>query len=408
MRRPGLFFVVAVLAVLAVVFFRREGGSDQDWGEVRSEDLVVGVELSGTLEAVESTYLGPPQIASLWDYKISFLAPEGAVVRKGQPVLGFDTSELETTLEETSAARDSAGKELEKTQIDLEMRRREEELHLAEAESRQRRSSLKADVPADLVAANELRQTRSELNLAEKEIAFRQDRLRLLQAEGRAELEALRSKRDRSAARVREAEAAIAAMRVVAPRDGTVVYVSGRGPGGNEKKKVGDSCWRGEKVLEIPDLQSLRAVGQEDEADAGRVAPGQRVSLRLDAHPDVIFTGIVRSIRGSVQPKSRGNPVKVVELGIDLDRTDPQRMSPGMRFVGTVEIERAARVLTVPAEAVLNRPGGPVVVRRAGWKTEEVRPRLGRRNERRVEVLSGLTKGDRVALRDPAAEGDEP
>jgi HlyD family secretion protein len=408
MRRPGLFFVVAVLAVLAVVFFRREGGSDQDWGEVRSEDLVVGVELSGTLEAVESTYLGPPQIASLWDYKISFLAPEGAVVRKGQPVLGFDTSELETTLEETSAARDSAGKELEKTRIDLEMRRREEELHLAEAESRQRRSSLKADVPADLVAANELRQTRSELNLAEKEIAFRQDRLRLLQAEGRAELEALRSKRDRSAARVREAEAAIAAMRVVAPRDGTVVYVSGRGPGGNEKKKVGDSCWRGEKVLEIPDLRSLRAVGQVDEADAGRVAPGQRVSLRLDAHPDVIFTGIVRSIRGSVQPKSRGNPVKVVELGVDLDRTDPQRMSPGMRFVGTVEIERAARVLTVPAEAVLNRPGGPVVVRRAGWKTEEVRPRLGRRNERRVEVLSGLTKGDRVALRDPAAEGDEP
>ncbi|HEX3126500.1 MAG TPA: efflux RND transporter periplasmic adaptor subunit [Thermoanaerobaculia bacterium] len=400
-----LFFVVAILAVLAVLFFRQEGGSNQDdWGEVRREDLVVGAEVSGTLDAVASVSLGPPQIPELWDYKISFLAPEGATVRQGEPVLGFDTSQLATTLLEASADRDSAQKELEKTQTDLEMRRREEELHLAEAEASQRRSALKADVPPELVAANELRQTRGDLNLAEREIAFRQDRLRLLGEEGRAELEALRAKRDRAAGRVREAQAAIASMTVAAPRDGTVVYAANRG----EKKKVGDSCWRGEKVVEIPDLRSMRALGQVDEADAGRVAPGQKVRLRLDAHPDVVFTGVVSSIRGSVQKKSRSNPVKVVELGIDLDRTDPQRMSPGMRFLGTVEIERAARVLTIPAEAVLNRPDGAVVLRRRGGRgygdTEEVRPRFGRRNATRVEVVSGLSEGDRVALRDPEAE----
>ena len=399
-----LFFVVAALAVLAVLFFRQEGGSDQDWGEVRREDLVLGVEVSGTLDAVASASVGPPPIASQWDFKISFLAPEGAAVRQGQPVLGFDTSELETTLLEASAERDSAQTELEKKQTDLELRRREEELHLAEAEARRRRSSLKAEVPAEMVAANELRQTRSDLDLSRKEIAFRNDRLRFLKEEGRAELEALRSRRDRAAGRVSEARDAIAAMTVAAPREGTVVYVTSRG----EKKKVGDSCWRGDKVLEIPDLRRMRAVGQVDEADAGRVAPGQRVRLRLDAHPDVVFTGVVGSIRGSVQEKSRSNPVKVVELGIDLDRTDPQRMSPGMRFLGTVEIERAPRVLTVPAEAVLHRPGGPAVLRRraGSWKTEEVRPQFGRRNERRVEVVSGLAEGDRVALGD--LEGEQP
>jgi multidrug efflux pump subunit AcrA (membrane-fusion protein) len=407
MKRRGLFAVVAVLAVLAVLFFRQAGDSSEEWGEVRREDLVIGVEVSGTLDAVTSASLGPPQIPDLWDYKISFLVPEGATVRQGQPVLGFDTSQLETTLLEASAERDSAQKELEKKQTDLEMRRGEEELHLAEAEARQRRSSLKADVPAEVVAANELRQTRSELNLAQKEIAFRNDRLRFLAEQGKAELEALRSRRDRAAGRVREAQAAIAAMTVAAPRDGTVVYVSGRGPGGNEKKKVGDSCWRGDKVVEIPDLRRMRAEGQVDESDAGRVAPGQRVRLRLDAHPDVVFTGVVSSIRSSVQEKSRWNPVKVVELGIDLDRTDPQRMSPGMRFLGTVEVERAPRVLTVPAEAVLNRPGGPVVLRRRHGKTGEVRPRFGRRNERLIEVVSGLAEGDRVALRDPRAREEE-
>ncbi len=402
-----LFLVVAALAVLAVLFFRQEGGTDPEWGEVRREDLVVGVEVSGTLDAVASASLGPPPVLSQWDFKIAFMAPEGAMVQKGQPVLGFDTSELETTLLDASADRDSAQKELEKQQTDLEMKRQEEELHLAEAEASRRRSALKADVPAEIVAANELRQTRNELSLAEREIAFRKERLRLIGEEGRAELETLRSKRDRAAGRVAEAQATIAAMTVTAPRDGTVVYVSNRG---GEKKKVGDSCWRGEKVLEIPDLRRMRAVGQVDEADAGRVAPGQKVSLRLDAHPDTVFTGAVSSVRGSVQPRSRANPGKVVELGIDLDRTDSQQMSPGMRFVGTIEIERATRVLTVPAEAVLNRADGPVVLRRRSgrWgRPEEVRPRLGRRNATRVEVVSGLAEGDRVALRDPALRETE-
>jgi HlyD family secretion protein len=400
---PGALLAAALVLACA----GREGTalSGEDWAEVRREDLVVGAEVTGTLGAVESVHLGPPQIPSLWDFKVSFLAPEGSAVKRGQPVVGFDTSTLDTLLQEKSAERDSAEKELEKRTTDLEMRRREEELHLAEAEARRRRAALKADVPAELVAANELRETRGELELAEREIAFRQDRLRLLALQERAELEALRKKRDLAAARVRETEAAIGRMTVLAPREGTVVYTAGRN---GEKKKVGDTCWREEKVLEIPDLNRMRATGQVDEADAGRVAPGQRVGLRLDAHPDVIFTGRVSSIRNSVQRRSRASPAKVVELGIELDRTDPQRMSPGMRFVGTVEVERLPGVLAVPAAAVLDRPGGPVVVRRrAGWRTEPVRPRLGRRNDRLVEVLSGLAEGDRVALRDPAPGGED-
>jgi HlyD family secretion protein len=310
-------------------------------------------------------------------------------------VLGFDSSELESRLQERAAARDSAEKELEKRGTDLEIRRGEEQMLLAEAEARLRRSSLKAGIPPELVAANELRETRTDLSLARREITFRQERLRFFEEQGRAELEALRKKRDLAAARVRETETAIRKMTVAAPREGTVVYVSNRG----EKKKVGDSCWRGEKVIEIPDLRRMRADGQIDEADAGRIAPGQRVTLRLDAHPDVLFAGRVETLRDSVQRKSRGNPLKVVEVSIGLDRTDSQRMSPGMRFVGTVEVERVPRALVVPAEAVFRRADGPVVFR----KDEEVRPRLGRRNGRFVEVLSGLREGDRLSLRDPQA-----
>lgn len=410
MKRVWAVLALAAAAVLWSLWAfggnrgSRSAAAEEEWGRVERQDLVAGVEVTGTLGAVQTIELGPPQLSDVWDYKIAFLAPEGSEVRQGQPVLGFDTSTLESGLLETMAERDSAQKELEKKQVNLEMTRAEDELRLAEAKAKARRAGLKVDVPADLVAAHELAESRADLDLAQREIAYLESKLALQVREAEAEIAALRHRRDRAAARVQKAEESIARMMVLAPRDGTVIYNSDSRRG-REKKKIGDSAWRGEQILEIPDLRRMRAEGEVDEADAGRVAVGQRMSLRLDAHPDVIFTGRVHSIHGAVQTRSSADPVKVVGLELSLDRTDPQRMRPGMRFAGTIELERVPRALVVPAEAVFNRPEGPTIYRRTRWGVEELRPRLGRRNDRWVEIVSGLSEGNAVALRDPEGEG---
>jgi HlyD family secretion protein len=399
----GVILAAALFGLWAFAGRGPAAGAD-DWAEVHREDLVLGVAVTGTLSATESVALGPPQLPDMWNYKISFMAPEGAEVRQGQPVLGFDTAELDTRLQEKMAERDSAEKELEKRLTSHEISRGEDEMRLAEAKAKQRRFSLKVDVPPDLVAAKELAESRADLDLANREVSYLKKRIELQQSQTQAEVGALRDKRDRAAARVREAQEAIQKMTVTASRAGTVIYPADPRRE-REKKKVGDSSWRGEKVMEIPDLRRLQADGQIDEADAGRVAAGQRVTFRLDAHPDVIYTGTVRNLRSTVQPRGQNDPVKVVGLEIALDRTDPQRMRPGMRFVGTVEIERARQTLVVAADAVFNRPDGPVVYRRTRWGFAPVHPALGRRNERWVEIRGGLSPGDRVARRDLSAEG---
>ncbi|HEX3553689.1 MAG TPA: efflux RND transporter periplasmic adaptor subunit [Thermoanaerobaculia bacterium] len=393
--------LVAVVPVLWLASTRAGAAAKGGWVEVRREDLVIGVPVSGTLSSTQAVSLGPPQIEDVWDYKISFMAPEGVPVKAGQPVLGFDTSELQQKLQEKVAERDSAQKELEKRQTNAEISRHDAALQLAEAEARQRRAQLKVQVPPDLVASKELAKSREDLALANREIAYLKEKMRLEDLQGQTEIGALAKRRDRAAARVQEMEAAIQRMTVPAPRTGTVVYVA---TDNGEKKKIGDSCWRGQSVLEIPDLKQMRAEGEVDEADAGRVAVGQRVTLRLDAHPDDVFTGRVRAIGGAVRSRSDVNLLKVVKLTIDLDSTDPQRMSPGMRFLGTVEIERAARALVVPAEAVFTRPEGPVVYRRSGWGSETVHPVLGRHNDRLVEIRSGLAPGDMISRRDLAED----
>jgi multidrug resistance efflux pump len=202
---------------------------------------------------------------------------------------------------------------------------------------------------------------------------------------------------------VRNTERDIGQMTIRAERDGTVIYVS---DWNDQKKKIGDSCWKGESVIELPDLTRMKALGKVHEADAGRVVEGQRVTLRLDAHPEDEFTGKVASIWRTVERETSRSPKKVVRLEVELDETDPRRMRPGMRFRGRIEVGRVASALVVDADAVFLEEDGPVVYRRTLMGQEAVPVVLGRRNDARVEVLDGLEEGDDVSLIDPGRRGE--
>ena len=400
-RRPVLLAVTALALLAAAALLVRTpsfglaGATDADAAAVSAlrverGDLVLTTAVEGTLRSVDSEQLGPPAIPYIWNYKISFMAPEGSTVRPGQPVLRFDASELERRLQETMAERDSAATQLEKAEVDLERKLRDMELQLAQAQARSRRAELKTDVPEGLQADKELAEARLDLAVAQAEVDSLEGRLALEGRAGRAEVAALREKRDRAEQRVAEMQEYMQRMNVVAAREGTVVYVSDwRG----DKKKVGDDVWQSQKVLEIPDLGRMEAVGHVDEADAGRVAVGQPVSLRLDAHPDREFRGRVAEIARAVGRRDRGNPLKQVELVVALEETDTARMRPGMRFQGEIEVERAAGVLLAPAAAVRSTAEGAVAYRKGFFGAERVSPQVGRRNDELVEILGGLEEG---------------
>ncbi|RMH16332.1 MAG: HlyD family efflux transporter periplasmic adaptor subunit [Acidobacteria bacterium] len=405
-RRTGRWFGLLLLAVLsaawALAAYEPGAGS---WLPVERRDLVIGVEVEGELEAVESAAIGPPQIPEMWNFKISFLVPEGTEVEAGQPVVGFDASQLEQELQSKIAEREAAEKELEKLLTDLENERRDKELQLAEAEARLRKASLKLEVPADVASRIELEEARIDHHLASLEIESLKRNLRHLAERSDAQVASLVERRDRAAARVERLEQQIDRMMVPAPRAGTVIY---RGDWQGEKKKIGDSAWRAETVVEIPSLEEMIAIGEVDEDAAGRLAEGQPVSLRLDAYPDDSYRGTVRRIRRTVQRRSWRDPQKVVKVEIALESTDASRMRPGMRFRGTIEVERLENVLVVPEEAVFSRPGGAVVYVRTLFGRRQVKPTFGARNDRAFEVLAGLEEGSQVLRRGSARVEVEP
>jgi len=398
-RRAAIPLAIAVLFLAGGWTLRNKLAADRqgEWVRLKRGDLVTGVDVTGTLASAQAGTFGPPPLDDVWDFKISMMAPEGSEVKRGEPILGFDTSELRKRLDEKSAESEQARKEIEKRQADLRLRREDEKMNLADAEGRLRKSALKLETPSDIIGVKERQQVELDHALAQRECKQIGGRIADLERAAAAEIALLSSKQARAAEVVRETQDAIRRMTVLAPRDGTVVYrESWRG----EKKKIGDTCWRAERVIEIPDLKRMIANGDVDEVDAGKVTVGQRVTIRLDAHPDDEIPGTITKVARTLQLQSQvRDPLKILRVEIALDRSDPASMRPGMRFQGTIELARTKNALLIPREAVVAGAAGPKATRRNVFAVEEVALKVGRQNEKFVEVLGGVSDGDRVLVR---------
>ena len=388
------------LGALALAAGCSRAASEPALADVGRDDLVVGVEVTGVLAAVDSTDVKPPALTDVWNFKITSMAPEGQEVKPGDPVIGFDASEQVRQLENMRNEADAAQKKLDKKRDDTQLALRDDELKIAEAEAGLRKAGLMTDKPPDLVASVQAREVQLDEQAARLTLEAARQHAEQVQRSNAEEIQRLTDKASYARQRVAALEKAIAKMQVTAERAGTIVYAVGEENG--EKRKVGDNVWRMADVMSIVGLGQMTGDGQVDEVDMARLAEHQPVVLRLDALPDVQLRGSVQSIARSVSVKSQTDPSKIVKLKVAIDATKVP-LRPGMRFRGQVETEHLRGVVQVPADAVFVTADGPVAYRKAGGGFERVRLELGRRTATRIEVKSGLQPGDHVSRSDPGA-----
>jgi HlyD family secretion protein len=89
-----------------------------------------------------------------------------------------------------------------------------------------------------------------------------------------------------------------------------------------------------------------------DEADIGRIRPGQRVTFKVDAFPTEIFTGTVSQVR--LQPSVVSNVTTYTAI-IDVPNA-ALKLKPGMTANAKVEVARRNDVLRVSNAALRFRP----------------------------------------------------
>ena len=168
--------------------------------------------------------------------------------------------------------------------------------------------------------------------------------------------------------------------------------------------KVGDNISRSGNtdtaMAVIYDLSSLTFEMSIDELDIQKVEVGQAVEVTADAFEGETFTGKVTNV--SLQ-SSYSNGVTNYPVTVTLDEAG--KLLPGMNVDGTIIIDKAENVLTIPVDSLMR--GSRVYVKDdtalsadkgvpAGFRAVEVT--TGLTNDQYVEILEGLSEGDEVYI----------
>ncbi len=100
------------------------------------------------------------------------------------------------------------------------------------------------------------------------------------------------------------------------------------------------------------DLTQMQVEANIDEADIGQVKKGQRVEFKVDAFPDMTFSGAVAEVR--LQPVLTSN---VVTYTVIINAPNPdKKLMPGLTANITVFVKEKNDILVVPGKALRFTP----------------------------------------------------
>jgi HlyD family secretion protein len=248
-----------------------------------------------------------------------------------------------------------------------------------------------------------------ELSQASSEAAATQQTLKQLESAASFHLEAKRAAIAGAESRIQEASAKLALARqqlarteVRADVPGIVVYRDVFFGSEPRKPQVGDQVWANQPLLILPDVSRMVVETRIREIDIHKVADNQRVTVRVDAYPDLRLSGSVSLIGTLAQEERERRGTKFFGVSVRINESDA-RLRPGMTARVAVQVEQRAKALYLPVDAVHEKDGRSFcfVLGRGQPELREIV--LGPSNADFVVVERGLGAGERVLLRDPSA-----
>ena len=372
--------------------------SEPVWSDLRLSDFSIDAVETGEVEAVHSVDLSPPMEWRM-DMQIIAMVPEGTVVKEGDFLVQFDTSELEDRLE------------LAQNTLTSLLAQRDG----LRAEQSARISQLKANIAAATyseeiaVLQRELLKYEAAVKRMDAELEEKKARISHIEAQTNLEsqevihasaLSTLRVEIEKSRGEVRELEEKIGNLTLRAPIGGLVVYQEIESGGERKKIAVGDKPRPGEPVISIPNLDTMQVKLRVNEMDAARLSIDQSARISLEAYPGRSFDGQVARIAKLAQKQDFDSEIKDFEVIVRMSQADSV-LKPGMTARVQIALGLEQNVLTAPTGAIFERGGERVVFPKKGYP-EPLAVETGSRSDQRIVVVSTeLKPGELLSLTAP-------
>ena len=369
--------------------------SEKDVIAVQRVDFPLIVDTTGTLEALRSVDVGPPQIRRERRFKLMRLVDEGVQVAEGDFLMEFDTSDIQERLRNEVANFQRVQENRQKQRSDSDIQLKNQRLTLEQAKTDLEKLEIKMASQVDLVSGIEIEQTRIQRDAARKKVDFLEQKLDYQAKSSQLDLQILRSNERHYRDRIDDLMDAMDSYTVRAPVAGVVIY---KRDWNNEAKEVGDDVFMMDAVVEIPDLSSIRARVQVDEVDSGKIKVGQEATISVDAARGRTYSGKVVSVGTILKQASFDRPQKICDAYIQIEAEDMKLLRPGMNLKAQIMVGNYPDVVVIPLSSIQERNGRSFVqVWKPQTKSFEWREiTLGTNNGELTVVESGLNAEEKI------------
>jgi HlyD family secretion protein len=312
--------LILTLIVLAAIgggtyaYYKTKGNPEPTVStmELTRGNVVEAVSATGTLQAVKTVNVGT-QVSGVVQ---NLYADFNHIVKKGQVIARLDPSLIDVAIEQREASVTRAIADLERLKVSL-------------ADAERKLGQAKQMWEKQLIPRDQL--DTAELNVKTMQSQIKSSEAGLIQA--RADLNTQKVNLGHTV--------------ITAPIDGVVIQRSV-----DEGVTVQSSMTAPTLYIIAEDLMKMQVMANIDEAEVGKMRPGQPVTFTVDAYQNDTFTGTVSQIR--LQPTTVQN---VVTYSTVIDAPNPAlKLKPGMTANVTIEIARRDNVLRAPAAALRFRP----------------------------------------------------
>ena len=381
--------VGAALALTGLLVFLSGRGSTARVAvaDVARENLSSVVSTNGKVEPVmpRSFRAGYPTFVE------RVYAVEGQQVKRGQRLFALDDTEVQADLaqaradlatqEEALSVAKAGGhaSQLAKAVADLQKAQASrDQLH-------RDNETLTKLVAEKAATSEELEQNRLQLIQAEADVQSFAKTKQTLEQQAKLDDGRVALLVEHGRAAVRDLEERLQSAHGTAPFDGTLYSLPIR---------QGDFVKAGDLLAELADLRQERIRAFIDEPELGQIDVNQSVEIFWDAHPDRVWNGRTEMLPKQVVTRGTRSVGELI-CSVSNDRLD---LLPNTTVDVRIHITERPAALVVPRGAVYIEGGKRFVYRVEDNRLHRRLIKVGIANPTKIEVLSGLSEGDVVAL----------
>ncbi len=249
-----------------------------------------------------------------------------------------------------------------------------------------------------------LQELQEEIETRQRDLEKTDRQARAKMADFEAEVESARFTLQREEERLAKILEQIEKSRIISPAEGIVVYARERSRwGSGDPIQEGTEVRERQDIVTIPQPGGMVAEAKLHETSLKKVTSGQKCLVRIDAQPGKVFEGRVSFV--ATLPDSGSywsNPNQRVYRSEVVLEEGNEDMRPGMSCSIEILVDDLDDVTYVPRQCVFfdGRSTVAFVLKDDAVERREVE--VGLDNAQWVEVKSGLSEGEKVAMAPPA------